>query len=182
MLMINSWYDISVGPSVAMYEYQSKNAANETARNNMFMVIAPTTHCHQGRMENEHTIVGQRDLRDARFDQVGSVQKWFDHFLKGMDNDVTSHPKVHAYMMGANQWRTYDTWPPKKAEYVSYYLDSGGKANTAFGDGRLAEATPSKGGFGYICLRPLAARALSGREYLPFQPELRGRCFRPVGD
>ena len=37
----------------------------------------------QGYMESEHTIVGQRDMGDARFDYVGLVQKWFDHFLKG---------------------------------------------------------------------------------------------------
>ena len=82
MLMINSWYDVSIGPNVAMYEYQSKNAANDNARNNMFMVIAPTTHCQQGRIETDHTIVGQRDMGDARFDYVGLIQQWFDHLLK----------------------------------------------------------------------------------------------------
>ncbi len=102
MLMINSWYDVSIGPNVALYEYQTKNAASEKARDNMFMVIAPTTHCTQGTMESERTIVGERDLGDARFDYVGLVQKWFDHFLKGADNGVTSQPKVRAYMMGAN--------------------------------------------------------------------------------
>ncbi len=158
MLMINSWYDLSIGPNVAMYEYQSKNAANETARNNMFMVIAPTQHCQEGRIETEHTIVGQRDMGDAGFDYVGLVQKWFDHFLKGVENGVTSQPKVRAYMMGANQWRTYDTWPPKEAQYISYYLDSDGKANTAFGDGRLSTTKPGKAGsdaFIYDPLRPV---------------------------
>ncbi len=100
MLMINSWYDVSIGPNVALYEYQAKNAANQNARDNMFMVIAPTTHCAQGTMESEHTVVGERDMGDARFDYVGLVQKWFDRFLKGVDNGVTSQPKIRAYMMG----------------------------------------------------------------------------------
>ena len=55
-LYVNAWYNVSTGPNVAMYEYQSKNAANAMARNNMFMIIAPTLHCQQGSMESEHTI------------------------------------------------------------------------------------------------------------------------------
>ncbi|MGH7711387.1 MAG: CocE/NonD family hydrolase, partial [Gemmatimonadaceae bacterium] len=75
-LYINSWYDVSIGPNVAMFEYQTKNAANENARNNIFMVIAPTLHCNQGRVETEHTVVGERDMGDARFDYTGLVQRW----------------------------------------------------------------------------------------------------------
>ncbi len=86
------------------------------------------------------------------------MQKWFDRFLKGVDNGVTSQPKVRAFMMGANQWRTYDTWPPKEAQYISYYLDSDGKANTAYGDGRLSTTKPGKAAsdaFVYDPLRPV---------------------------
>jgi len=110
-LYINSWYDVSIGPNVAMFDYQTKNAANETARNNIFMVIAPTLHCSQGRVESEHTVVGDRDMGDARYDYTGLVQRWFDRWLKGVDNGVTREPKVRSYMMGSNQWKTYDTWP-----------------------------------------------------------------------
>src|SRR5215472_3991256 len=141
-----------------MFEYQSKNAANATARSNMFMIIAPTTHCNQGQMETEHTIVGERDMGDARLDYLDLIQKWFDHFLKGIENGVTREPKVRAYMMGAKQWRSYDTWPPNEAQYFSYYLDSGGRANTAYGDGRLSTKEPSEprsDSFVYDPLRPV---------------------------
>jgi putative CocE/NonD family hydrolase len=157
MLMINSWYDVSIGPNVAMYEYQAKNAANDNARTNMFMIIAPTLHCEQGESESEHTMVGERDMGDARFDYVGTIQKWFDHFLKGADNGITSGPKVRAYMMGNNQWRTYDTWPPREAQDVSYYLDSDGDANSVLGNGRLITSRPTTGSdtFVYDPLRPV---------------------------
>jgi hypothetical protein len=143
-LYINSWYDVSIGPNVAMFDYQTKNAANETARNNIFMVIAPTLHCSQGRVESEHTVVGERDMGDARYDYTGLVQRWFDHWLKGVDNGVTREPKVRSYMMGSNQWKTYDTWPPKNVELVSYYLDSDGSANSVVGNGRLTRTKPAK--------------------------------------
>ncbi|MFN8573889.1 MAG: CocE/NonD family hydrolase [Gemmatimonadaceae bacterium] len=144
-LYINSWYDVSIGPNVAMFDYQTRQAANETARNNMFMVIAPTLHCNQGRVESEHTVVGERDMGDARFDYVGLVQRWFDRWLKGADNGVTREPKVRAYQMGANTWKSYDTWPPKDIDLVTYYFDSDGGANSALGNGRLTTTKPTKG-------------------------------------
>src|SRR5213075_2814328 len=113
------------------------NAANENARSNMYMVIAPTTHCQEGKVESEHTVIGQRDMGDARLDYVGLIQKYYDRFLKGDVNALNGEPKVRAYMMGINQWRGYDSWPPKEADYVSYYLDSNGGANSVFADGRL---------------------------------------------
>lgn len=143
MLMINSWYDMGIGPNVTMFEYQVKHAATETARNDSRMIIAPTLHCQQTRA-SEHTIVSERDVGDARFDYVGLVQDWYDHFLKGMDNGVTKQPLVRAYMMGINQWRTYDSWPPKEAQGVTYYLDSDGGANTRLGNGRLTTVKPGK--------------------------------------
>jgi putative CocE/NonD family hydrolase len=40
--------------------------------------------------------------------------------------------------MGANEWRSADAWPPPAAEPVTFYLDSGGNANTLHGDGVLS--------------------------------------------
>jgi putative CocE/NonD family hydrolase len=157
-LLINSWYDISIGPNTAMFEYQSKNAANAHARDNMMMVIGPTTHCQMGKMESEHTVVGERDMGDARFDYVGLVQKWFDRFVKVTPQNTTLGPKVKLYTMGANQWRSYDAWPPQPVENVAYYLDSDGSANSLFGNGRLTTRAPSKAGadaFTYDPLNPV---------------------------
>lgn len=142
-LYINSFYDVSIGPNTAMYEYQTRNAANENARNNMFMVIAPTLHCDYLKTPGtEHTIVGERDMGDARFDYVGLVQRWFDRWVKGVENGVTKEPKVRAYLMGAGKWRSYDAWPPPSAKSIVYYLDGDGRANTLGGDGRLVSSPP----------------------------------------
>jgi putative CocE/NonD family hydrolase len=157
MLMINSWYDISVGPNVAMFTYQTEHAATEIARENMFMVIAPTAHCAQGRVESEHTVIGERDLGDARFDYVGLVQRWFDHWLKDADNGVQNEPKVRAYMMGENRWESFGSWPPKPSKSVRLYLDSDGHANSGRGDGRLvfSVAKESSDAFDYDPAHPV---------------------------
>lgn len=143
-LYMNSWYDVSTGPNLAMFDYQTRNAATQVARDNTLMIIAPTAHCQMGRVESEHTVIGERDMGDARFDYTGFMVRWYDHWLKGADNGIEKEPKVRAYNMGANQWHTYDTWPPADARPVTYFLDSDGGANTAGGNGRLTLTRPKK--------------------------------------
>ena len=45
-------------------------------------------------------------------------------------------------MLGENQWYESETWPPTGFQDTSFYLHSGGKANTRSGDGRLDRAVP----------------------------------------
>src|SRR5579885_2063875 len=137
-----SWYDVSVGPNLAAYNYVRKTAKPEIA-NQQYAVIAPTLHCSYTRA-TEHTIVGERDMGDARLDYSELQYGWFDHFLKGEDNKILEKmPKVRYYTMGLNKWQSADTWPPAGATPVTYYLASGGKANTMYGDGALATSAPS---------------------------------------
>ena len=44
--------------------------------------------------------------------------------------------------MGANQWRDEDDWPLASALETKYFLHSGGKANSAAGDGALTATPP----------------------------------------
>src|SRR5690606_16740811 len=68
---------------------------------------------------------------------------WFDHFLKGENNDVLKMPKVQYYTMGSNKWQSSETWPPKGAQPMKFYLSSSGKANTLNGDGKLVITMPA---------------------------------------
>jgi hypothetical protein len=45
--------------------------------------------------------------------------------------------------MGANQWKSADTWPPAGAQPLTLYLSSGGRANSLQGDGTLASRPPA---------------------------------------
>jgi hypothetical protein len=147
-LVFNNWYDISIGPNVAMYAYQAKNAAGELARNNIFMVVGPRDHALPG-TEREHTIVGERDLGDARYDALGLIQRWFDHWLKGVENAVTKMPKVKLYTMGINQWQTFPSWPVPNTKTVKMFL-SGSNAAGLEGDGKLVFGNPTQGSDRYV--------------------------------
>src|SRR5262249_38965283 len=131
-----SWYDVSVGPNLAAYNFVRKNASPEVA-NQQYAVIAPTLHCAYKRA-TEDTVVGERHMGDARLNYDELTYGWFDHFLKGEDNHVLeTMPKVRYFTMGLNKWQTSDTWPPKGAQPMTLYLESAGQANTLKGDGVL---------------------------------------------
>jgi putative CocE/NonD family hydrolase len=137
-----SWYDVSVGPNLAAYNHVRKTARPEIA-NQQYAVIAPTLHCAY-RRASENTIVGERSVGDARLNYEELTWAWFDYFLKGENNQVLeTMPKVRYYTMGINRWQTSDTWPPRGAQPMSFFLSSGGKANTLHGDGLLADAPPA---------------------------------------
>src|SRR5262249_42090321 len=90
-----------------------------------------------------YTIVGERIMGDARLDYNEIVYDFFDRFLKGEKTTrLDSLPKVTYYTMGLNKWQTAETWPPAGAQPMTFYLSSGGKANSIAGDGALVAAAP----------------------------------------
>ena len=142
-LWFMSWYDVSIGPNLATYNYVRKTADPAIA-NQQYAVIAPTLHCSYTRA-TENTIVGERSVGDARLDYNALTYGWFDTFLKGEKTGLLDTlPKVRYYVMGINKWQTSDSWPPKGASPMTFYLSSNGKANTLNGDGMLTMAAPSK--------------------------------------
>ncbi len=152
-----SWYDVSIGPNLAAYNYVRKTARPDIAAE-QYAVIAPTLHCSYTRA-TEHTVVGERDMGDARLDYSELTYGWFDHFLKGEDNKVLQKmPKVRYYTMGLNKWQTADTWPPAGAQPMTLFLAGGGKANSLTGDGALAPSVPGADhadGFTYDPMNPV---------------------------
>jgi predicted acyl esterase len=156
-LYMVSWYDVSVGPNVALFNHVRETASPAVGKQ-QYLMIAPTLHCGYTRA-TEHTVVGERDEGDARWDYSALTYGWFDHFLKGEDNHLLDTlPHVRYYEMGANKWQSSDTWPPKGAEPLTFYLSSAGHANTATGDGVLSTKAPGgdkPDGFTYDPMAPV---------------------------
>jgi putative CocE/NonD family hydrolase len=141
-LWFMSWYDVSVGPNLALYNHVIRTARAEIA-NEQWAVIAPTTHCGYTRA-TEDTVVGERHVGDARLNYDDLTYGFFERFLKGESNGTLDKlPKVTYYTMGLNKWQSSDTWPPAGARPMTFFLSSGGKANTMNGDGALALAPPA---------------------------------------
>ena len=82
-------------------------------------------------------------VRAVRYDLFCQYIRWFDRFLKGVENGARQDPRVEYYVIGSNRWAQSCDWPPKESALVPYYLSGGGSANTRLGDGVLRDAPPA---------------------------------------
>ena len=142
--VLGSWYDyMNVGSIESYIGRQHHGGPN--ARGKQQLVIGPWLH---GSSYRPATEVG--DLvypANARFPVREHMVRWFDHYLKGVDNGVEREPAVRYYVMGAvgegdapgNQWRTDKDWPVS-ARQTAYHLH-GAVSGAA---GRLSTEIPKK--------------------------------------
>ena len=139
-LWFNSWYDVSIGPNLELFNHARATTNDAEAAANQYAVIAPVTHCGYARL-GKNTTVGERSMGDTSFDVDGAVFGWFDRWLKGeKDKFPDSTPHVRYFAMGANQWRSNESWPPKGTQPMRLYLSSNGDANSLNGGGKLTAA------------------------------------------
>jgi uncharacterized protein len=72
--------------------------------------------------------------------------RWFDYWLKGIDNGIMKEPPIRYFVLDApdgKAWRTAATWPIPSAVSTPFYLAAGpsGTVSSA-NDGRLARTAP----------------------------------------
>ncbi len=91
----------------------------------------------------DRALNGYRYGLDALRDDIWVLkQQWYDHFLKGADNDVTKK-RVEYFVLGDNEWRTATSWPPKEVDRQNWYFQSDGSANRLFTSGTLTREAPT---------------------------------------
>jgi predicted acyl esterase len=77
---------------------------------------------------------------DARRDQL----RFFDYWLKGIDNGVMNEPPVRLFIRhgnGEGEWRQENEWPLARTQWTSFYLDLSEGAGGA-STGTLVAANP----------------------------------------
>jgi len=134
---ISGWYDHCNG-CLDHFTGMVRNGRTSLARENQKLIIGPWGHSTLGQQK-----VGEIDFgAAARLNIPALMVRWFDYWLKGIDNGIADEPPVKYFVMGANYWRCSDTWPPAPKGTLSLYLTSGGHANTPRGDGKLLRTAP----------------------------------------
>ncbi len=155
----NSWFDVSQGPNLALYNHVRNNASDESVRDGQYMMVAPTLHCGFFRTpEHDDLIAGDLNVGNAYHDYYASIFSFLDYYMKDEDNDFPDNtPRVQVYTMGRNEWTSADAWPPKDADMMTMYMTSGGSANSVFGDGSLSMNMPGGGSdtFTYDPMNPV---------------------------
>ncbi len=158
----NSWFDVSQGPNLAVFNHARNKGKNERVREGQYMLMAPTLHCGFYRIpENQDLIVGELNVGNATFPFYEQMFSFFDYYLKDKKSKIFKKlPKVQYYTMGENKWQSADTWPPKKAEQMTLFLSSNAGANSLFGDGKLIDHSRSPSAsdqFTYDPMNPVPA-------------------------
>lgn len=67
--------------------------------------------------------------------------RWFNHWLRGVDNNVTSMPKVQVYVMNEG-WISGEHWPFASTRFTNYYLRSWSGSQLHSGAGELSTSPP----------------------------------------
>lgn len=52
--------------------------------------------------------------------------RWYDYWLKGIDNGIMDEPPIKMFIMGINKWRFEHEWPLKRTQWTKFYLQPGG--------------------------------------------------------
>lgn len=140
----NSWFDVSQGPNLALFNHVRHNASDPDVREGQYVLIAPTLHCGFYRIpEHKDLIVGELNVGDANFALYEQLFGFLDYYLKGGTNGFDgATPRVQYYTMGRNEWGSSAQWPPETAETSVWYVASDGAANSVFGNGRLGTGPP----------------------------------------
>ena len=71
-------------------------------------------------------IMGPGDERPW-YETHDEVLRWFDYWLKGIDNGIMDEPPIKIFTTGSNDWRTENEWPLARTHWKKYYLRSRGR-------------------------------------------------------
>ena len=136
-LNITGWYDqvsqATINNYLGMVRYGPQGL-----RNQHHLLVGPWRHG-----------VGPREVGDLDYGPEADVDflpielRWYDYWLKGIDNGMMDEPPVDIFVMGEKRWRSEQEWPLSRAQDTKYYLHSSGQANSRFGDGRLNTTAPA---------------------------------------
>ena len=138
MLQVGGWYDIFNGGTLRNYMGAKAHGASEAARTKQHLLIEIGGHAGFGRRIGDVDF-GPHATENAYTDVI---LDWYDFLFKDIRNQFATDQPVKLFMMGVNEYRQEDDWPPPQAQATKYFLRSGGKANSLRGDGSLAASAP----------------------------------------
>jgi putative CocE/NonD family hydrolase len=134
--LVGGWYD-SWAAQTANLNYVELSKAKKSVQR---LIMGPWTHGGQRR-----SFAGEAEFgRDAAIDLDAFQLRWFDRWLKGVDNGVDREPPVRIFVMGGGdghrtpegrifvggRWREETEWPLARARPTPYYLQAGAALST----------------------------------------------------
>jgi putative CocE/NonD family hydrolase len=116
-LDITGWFD-HCNATIRHLGGMKQNARTLQAREQSRLIIGPWT----------HVTIGQREIAGFDFGPAGGADihllliRWFDRWLRELDNGVEREPTVRYFVLGSQRWKAAETWPPPGLRQQNLYL------------------------------------------------------------
>ena len=118
MLHVGGYYDQEdiLGPQL-MYQHMEK----QDKSNLNYICLGPWNHGQWSRKSADSLGKIKFDSNTAEWFQTFQ-KKWFDYWLKGIGDG--KFQEATSFQTGTNQWKSYETWPPKEAKIQKLYASA----------------------------------------------------------
>jgi putative CocE/NonD family hydrolase len=125
-LNVGGWYDLFLQSTLNNFFMLREHGGSSAARAAR-LLIGPWSHVNWSGMvgEVDFGFAAGSAFMNLQTDLTGLTQRWFDYWLKGVDNGVPQDAPVRIFVMGANRWRDEQTWPLPQARATPLYLRAG---------------------------------------------------------
>ena len=135
----NGWFDYRLDVTLNSFQGIRAQGRSERCRKGQRLVIGPWGHLSAP--------CGELDFGpDAVLDGNAYRLRWYDYWLKGIENGVMDEPPVRIFLMGENRWLGLDDWPPSQVTYRPIYLRAGtGRSEASLNNGGLTFELAGRG-------------------------------------
>jgi predicted acyl esterase len=121
ILSFCGWYDNYLGQQVRDWQrYRSRRPGRRD-----FLMIGPWSHEGPPGPAERVGLVPVVEDGTHRWDRM---QAYFDRYLMGIENGFEDEPLVSYFVIGADEWRRADGWPPPGPEPQAWYLHGDGSS------------------------------------------------------
>ncbi len=134
-LNISGWWDGDQPGAPLNFAGMRKHGKSERARKGQMLVMGPWTHIF-----NTFSKVGDHyDFGpDALVDLDSVSLRFFDRYLKGIENGIENEDPVLVFTMFENKWHREKDWPLPQTKWTKLFLGGSGTANKKDGGGTLS--------------------------------------------
>ncbi len=134
---MGGWYDVFAQGTFQNFNGLRREGGSAEARQ-CKLICGPWKHPLSVSTKTGDVDFGGNSQVDLQAEEL----RWFDYWLKGIENGINSEPPIRLFIMGTNVWRDENEWPLDRTEWQKWYLHSGGRANSLHGDGALSINAP----------------------------------------
>ncbi|TAL69022.1 MAG: CocE/NonD family hydrolase [Bacteroidetes bacterium] len=118
MLMCSGWFDHYPSDCIRAF-HDLRNKSNPDVKDKHKLIMGPWLHSSIGLpKQGELTFTEAEDIPNQQ------AQKFFDYYLRNINNGWENEPVIKYFEMGSNVWKTTDNWYNVADSYDTLYFNN----------------------------------------------------------